>query len=169
MATKAPVMADDLYERDFVLWTEQQAEHLRQAAREGSNLPLDWENLAEEIESLGRSDLREAESLIYQILVHLAKLAASPAPNPRTKWISEVGTFRFQLDRVLRDSPSLRNRIETSLEHIAAAAVRDAGAALAQHGEILDSPSVMMQLQPLAVKRILDPCFLPSTPASTES
>lgn len=40
---------DTLYENDFFAWTEQQAEVLRRAAREGSNLPLDWENLAEEI------------------------------------------------------------------------------------------------------------------------
>ena len=51
-------MADTrtLYEEDFVAWTEQQAEALRSAARGSTNQPLDWENLAEEIESLGRSD-----------------------------------------------------------------------------------------------------------------
>ena len=44
---------DMLYDQDFVLWTVQQAAALRRAKT--SNLPLDWENLAEEIESLGRS------------------------------------------------------------------------------------------------------------------
>jgi hypothetical protein len=45
-------MADgtNLYDRDFFLWTQEQSAALRQA--KDSNLPLDWENLAEEIESL---------------------------------------------------------------------------------------------------------------------
>ena len=46
--------AGELYDQDFLRWTEQQATALRRAAKD-SNLPLDWENLAEEIESLGKS------------------------------------------------------------------------------------------------------------------
>ena len=57
-----------LYDRDFVLWTEEQAAALRRA--KGSNLPLDWENLAEEIESLGKSDRRALSSQIRRILHH---------------------------------------------------------------------------------------------------
>ncbi|MFL5420976.1 MAG: DUF29 family protein, partial [Myxococcales bacterium] len=45
--------AGELYEQDFLRWTEQQATALRRAGKD-SNLPLDWENLAEEIESLGK-------------------------------------------------------------------------------------------------------------------
>ena len=41
----------ELYDRDFFLWTQEQATALR--AVKDSNLPLDWDNLAEEIESLG--------------------------------------------------------------------------------------------------------------------
>jgi Domain of unknown function DUF29 len=62
----------DLYDRDFVLWTEEQAAALRRA--KASNLPLDWENLAEEIESLGKSDRREIASQIRRILHHLLKM-----------------------------------------------------------------------------------------------
>ena len=57
-----------LYDEDFVRWTEEQAAALRRA--KGSNLPLDWENLAEEIESLGKSDRRELRSQITRILRH---------------------------------------------------------------------------------------------------
>jgi hypothetical protein len=39
--------AGKLYEQDFFLWTKEQAAALRLA--KNSNLPLDWENLAEEI------------------------------------------------------------------------------------------------------------------------
>jgi hypothetical protein len=44
-----------LYEQDTAAWSEQQAAALRAAGRGGSNQPLEWENLAEEIESLGKS------------------------------------------------------------------------------------------------------------------
>jgi predicted YcjX-like family ATPase len=76
----------NLYDEDFVRWTEEQAAALRQAKR--SNLPLDWENLAEEIESLGRSDRRELRLQITRILRHLLKLEASPAAEPRAGWRS---------------------------------------------------------------------------------
>ena len=52
---RCPANAAQLYEKDFVRWTEQQATALRDAASLSTNLPLDWENLAEEIDSLGRS------------------------------------------------------------------------------------------------------------------
>jgi Domain of unknown function DUF29 len=42
----------DLYDRDFLLWTEEEAALLRSA--KDSSLPLDWENLAEAIESVGK-------------------------------------------------------------------------------------------------------------------
>jgi hypothetical protein len=54
--------AAQLYEEDFVRWTEQQSRALPEAAGVGTNLPLDWENLAEEIESLGASQRRELRS-----------------------------------------------------------------------------------------------------------
>ena len=69
-----------LYDQDFVRWTEEQAAALRRAksllpaATRGSNLLLDWENLAEEIESLGKSDRRELRSQITRVLRHLLKL-----------------------------------------------------------------------------------------------
>jgi hypothetical protein len=57
-----------IYDEDFLLWTEEQAAALRRA--KGSDLTLDWENLAEEIESLGKSDRRELRSQITRILRH---------------------------------------------------------------------------------------------------
>ena len=71
--------ATQLYERDFVRWTEEQSRALRDAAGIGTNLPLDWENLAEEIESLGQSQRHELRSRIAVILEHLLKLEHSTA------------------------------------------------------------------------------------------
>jgi Domain of unknown function DUF29 len=67
--------AGALYEQDFFLWTKEQAAALRLA--KNSNLPLDWENLAEEIER--KSDRRELRSQIRRILRHLLKLEATPS------------------------------------------------------------------------------------------
>jgi len=97
-----------LYETDFVRWTQQQAAALRVAAAAGINLPLDWENLAEEIDSLGRSQRRELRSRIATILEHLIKLECSPAPDPRLGWIETIGRERREIELLLDDSPSLR-------------------------------------------------------------
>ncbi|MBV9374553.1 MAG: DUF29 domain-containing protein [Alphaproteobacteria bacterium] len=100
--------AADLYEQDFVRWTEQQSSALREAAGVGTNLPLDWENLAEEIESLGASQRRELRSRIGGILEHLLKLEHSPAKDPRRGWIESTANHRSEIELLLNDSPSLR-------------------------------------------------------------
>ena len=63
-----------LYERDFCHWTAEQAAALRAAAARRLDLALDFENLAEEIESLGRSDRRALVSHIKRVIEHLLKL-----------------------------------------------------------------------------------------------
>ena len=72
-------MSTSLYDQDFVRWAEQQAIAIREAGSSGANLPIDWKNVAEEIESLGRSDRRELGSRIATIIEHLLKLQSSPA------------------------------------------------------------------------------------------
>lgn len=104
--------AGALYDEDFVRWTEVQAEGLRRAAGLGSNLPLDWNNLAEEVESLGRSQRRELRSRIAVIIEHLLKLAHSPSAGLRYGWIETVGRERREVERLLEDSPSLRGEID---------------------------------------------------------
>ena len=103
------VDAAKLYERDFVRWTEQQAAALRAAAGFGVNLPLDWENLAEEIDSLGRSQRRELRSRIATVIEHLIKLECAPATDPRQGWIETIVRERNNIEDLLDDSPSLRN------------------------------------------------------------
>jgi hypothetical protein len=65
-----------LYEHDFVRWTETQAAELRRAAETGTNLPLDWEHLAEEVESLGSRERWE----IAEILADSPSLRREIAP-----------------------------------------------------------------------------------------
>lgn len=102
-----------LYEQDFMRWAEAQAEGLHRAAEAGSNLPLDWHNLAEEIESLGRSQRRELRSLLAIIVEHLLKLQFSPMIDPRAGWIETIGRERRDIEDLLADSPSLRHELES--------------------------------------------------------
>jgi len=100
-----------LYETDTVAWSEQQAAALRAAARGGSSQPLDWENLAEEIESLGRSLKLGLRSQVVRIIQHLVKLAHSPALDPRSGWRRTIRQARVEIDLILEDSPSLRPQV----------------------------------------------------------
>src|ERR1700693_2511794 len=99
-----------LYDQDFVLWTKQQATALRRS--KGSNLPLDWENLAEEVESLGISQRTRLNSQIRRILHHLFKLEVSPRAAPRAGWrATTIRDARAEIQDLLEASPSLRREI----------------------------------------------------------
>ena len=110
-------------------WSEVQATNLRRAGQARANLPLDWINLAEEIESLGRSQRRELRSRIAVIIEHLLKLEQSPATEPRPGWIETIGRERREIERLLEDSPSLRGELDrlVALEEPRAASLAAVG------------------------------------------
>jgi hypothetical protein len=97
-----------LYDQDLVLWTEEQARELRAAANAGWNAPIDWENVAEEIESLGRSERHALASHVALVIEHLLKLQASPATEPVRGRRDTIRRARGEIERRLEDSPSLR-------------------------------------------------------------
>jgi hypothetical protein len=100
-----------LYDEDILLWSEEQAELVRKLGRTRSDLPnaFDVENVAEEIESVGRSELATVETQIQNILVHLIKLFAEPQSEAVRHWRSEIVGFHADLMR--RYAPSMRQRI----------------------------------------------------------
>jgi hypothetical protein len=130
-----PGNAVRLYDEDFVRWTEEQGAALRQAARSGTNLPLDWENLAEEVESLGRSERRELRNRIAVILEHLLELQCSRAQDPRSGWMDTIERERSNIGRLLEDSPSLRNELADLIAQEITRARRLAARSLERHGE----------------------------------
>jgi uncharacterized protein DUF29 len=155
---------DTLYERDFALWTEQQGEELRRAAREGSNLPLDWENLAEEIETLGRSQRSQRGSLVRQIMTRLIKLAYSPTSPNWFGWESEINLFRDQLERLLDDSPSLRPGLAEAVSREMPRAKRIAVSTLCKFGEMEAAAAVEGTTFSFTADQVLDEdWFLPGT------
>jgi hypothetical protein len=125
-----------LYEHDFAAWARLQAEALRTAARGGSNHPLDWENLAEEIESLGTSQRSALASYVLRIIQHLVKLEYSPAVEPRNGWRRTIRLARLQVQRRLKGNPSLKPELAQFVEDETGAGIELAIADLEEHGEI---------------------------------
>lgn len=121
-------MPDGLYERDVLVWSEQQADLLRRLADgELLNAVIDWPNVIEEIADLGRSELHACESLLEQALVHLLKLHGAPGHLARHHWEAELLAFLAGVRR--RYAPSMDQRID--LPGLYDEALRQAGAALA--------------------------------------
>lgn len=96
------------YDTDFYLWTQQQAELLRQ----GQMQAVDAANLAEEVESMGKSDRRAIESHLFVILAHLLKWQFQPTRRGKS-WRLSIWNGRMDIARLLRDSPSLKPQLST--------------------------------------------------------
>jgi hypothetical protein len=101
--TQSPVKT--LYETDFALWIEQTVSNLK--SQDYSN--VDWENLIEEIETLGRKDRRELESRLTTLFEHTLKRSYVNLPECYGGWEATISRTQQELSRILRDSPSLRN------------------------------------------------------------
>lgn len=153
----------DLYHRDFYSWTQAQARAVRAAAH-GGNQPIDWANLAEEIEALGRSERREVASRLRTIIEHLLKLMVSPAAAPRRGWTGTVLRMRMELADVLQDSPSLRPEIPALVREIGPKIARVVAQDLEETGEA--TPAVLARLHTftLTPEQVFGD-WLPETPA----
>jgi hypothetical protein len=67
------------YDTDILIWSEQQAALLRRvAAGERVNDQVDWENVIEEVESVGSEQWHAGEGLLAQALRHMLKAEAWP-------------------------------------------------------------------------------------------
>jgi len=73
-------MSGDLYETGILEWSEHQAGLLRRVAagQRPTDRDLDWSNIIEEIESVGREQLHAVGSLLVQALAHVLKASAWP-------------------------------------------------------------------------------------------
>jgi len=99
-----PVRAE--YERDFYSWLMEQARHLR----EGRLDALDRENLAEEIESLGREQFNKLVSALRVLILHMLKWDHQPSMRSRS-WVLSIEEQRLEIADVLADNPGLKSRI----------------------------------------------------------
>jgi hypothetical protein len=115
-ATGEVVSADrsDLYDDDILLWSEHQAELLRRRAAGElvSDAEIDWPNVAEEIEDVGRSQRNSVESHLVQALLHDLKAEAWPLSRDVPHWRAEARGQRDEARR--RFSPSMAQRIDVA-------------------------------------------------------
>lgn len=105
-----------LYDDDILLWSEQQAEIIRKLGQMSRGLPneFDPDNVAEEIESVGRSELASVRSQIQNVLSHLIKLSVEPDSEAARHWRAEL--FAFHEDMRRHYSPSMGQRIDLERE-----------------------------------------------------
>jgi hypothetical protein len=143
-----------LYEQDFYAWTQQQASLLRRLPSGGV---LDIENLIEEVESMGRSEVNSAKSAVREILIHLIKLQYSPATDPRRGWRESVQKQRDTLADLIETSPSLRRKIEGVFNDCWITACKRAAEQLADYGEKV----TISVSEPFTLDQVLDTTFLP--------
>lgn len=89
--------AANLYRDDIVLWAEQQAAALRKlAARPDLSNAVDWENIIEEVESLGRSEWKGVESQLRNALAHILKGFCDPGSLSLVAWSIETEKFLIE-------------------------------------------------------------------------
>jgi Domain of unknown function DUF29 len=108
-APDKPAGAD--YENDFYSWSLDQARLLR----EGQWAQIDRENVAEEIESLGREQFNKLESAYRVLLMHMLKWEHQPKRRSRS-WILSIKEQRMEINDILSDNPGLRSRIPEAID-----------------------------------------------------
>ncbi|WP_245453297.1 DUF29 domain-containing protein [Aquibium carbonis] len=138
------------FEADYALWSAEQAALLRAGALDA----LDRENLAEEIESLGRRDRREIENRLKVLLAHLLKWRHQPEGQGGS-WRATIRDQRVQIAKVIKESPSLRGHPAKALAEEYANAVLDAA------DETGLPENTFPAACPFTIEEILDSDFLP--------
>lgn len=101
----------NLYETDFVQWTEEQVK----ALREHNEKALDWENLKEEIDNLGKEQINAVHSFLKQIIIHRLKLDYTNDMLSRGHWLDEIDDFQDEIERRL--TTTLLNKINIEAEY----------------------------------------------------
>ena len=98
-----------LYDQDFYAWANEQAAILRA----GNLTAADIEHIAEEIESMGRTEKRELVNRLVVLLLHLLKWQFQPGLRGNS-WRLTIEEQRYRLDDHLADNPSLKATLPTS-------------------------------------------------------
>jgi hypothetical protein len=144
------------YDTDVAGWSKHQADLLwRRAAGDLPNdTELDWSNIAEEIESVGRSERSALSSHIGTVIEHLLKLDASPAADLRAGWKETVLRARVAIEEILEASPSLRPTVDATLNRVFAQRRRLVAEVLALYGEV---PRLPLETIVYSAEQVLGP------------
>ncbi len=138
----------EIYENDFHAWITAHIELLKA----GKNHEIDTAHLIEELEYMGKSNLRELESRLMILIAHLLKWQFQP-----DKQNSRIIEERILLKRLIKDLPSLKNHIAETIIEV--------------YSDVLDlisretklSPSTFPLSCPYSIEQLLNENFYPTT------
>jgi hypothetical protein len=116
-------MSESLYDQDFYAWANTQAALLRAGKLEAADI----ENIAEEIESMGKSEKRELESRLAVLFLHLLKWQFQ-SERCGASWQATIRVQRHRLERHLEDNPSLKSKLDDTVIYAYRDAVIEAAA-----------------------------------------
>jgi len=142
-----------LYERDFHAWLTEQARQLRTR----SHNDIDWDNLAEEVESVARSERREIRSRLALLIQHLLKWQFQPGRRSES-WRLTISEQRIFIRSIVEESPSLASYPATVFD----AEYRDGRERAIEETGL--QASAIPQDPPFTLGQALDPAFLPGEP-----
>lgn len=110
LLNKGKGMETNLYETDFYSWTVEQSKRLHLGKFDG----LDLDNLAEEIESLGKQQRDELENRLGVLIGHLLKWDLQPELRGKS-WRLTIKEQRFQIQKLIRKNPSLKSYLAEAI------------------------------------------------------
>lgn len=149
-----PLPPAKLYERDYYTWTQEQARALRERRLE----ELDWTNVAEEIEDLGKSERSALRSRLVRLLEHLLKMAHARErmfENNARGWELSARNARDGFRDRLDENPGLRHQ----LDDMYIRAYREARNITLRALRLPDS--AIPEAAPWTLNEIIDDAFLP--------
>ena len=98
---------NDLYKQDFYAWTQKTAQLLKDRNFD----VVDWNNLIEEVESLGRKERRELRNRLAVLLGHLLKWQFQPQYRSNS-WLATIREQREQIQLLFEENPSLKSYLD---------------------------------------------------------
>lgn len=147
--------ADTLYEDDIVAWAEQQSQAIRELVRARPELSnsIDWQNIVEEIETLGRSELKAVASHMRVALEHILKAYCDPDALSCRVWEGETNRALAEAREDYR--PSMRQHLD--IDAIWQGAFRFAADTLRIYG--IRIPPGIPTKSPFELDQLLDAAF----------
>jgi hypothetical protein len=138
------------YEHDFYAWANTNAQLLRA----GRLSEIDTENIAEELEAMGRSEKRELMSRLSVLLAYLLKWQCQPERRSES-WKNTIEGQREDILELLQESPTLRQEIWDRFERAYLKARRAAAAETGMSKDRFPEDS------PFSFEQALDDTFWP--------
>ena len=139
-----------LYEKDFYQWTVETANHLRSKKLN----ELDIDHLAEEVESMGISEIGQLGSRLEVLIIHLLKWQYQPSYRGRS-WNLTINEQRIRVKRLLKKMPSLKSKLNDEFQEVYPIAV------IRTEKETGLDRKTFPEIPPYTIDQILDDTFYP--------